>query len=189
MAYKKGIEKIPEITKEALLEDKESIFLVQEKEESYRRITEKIAFVEKIERGTEGEISKLNLIFAGNIKVNTKAYIDSLVQENTFISAWGYFDEFKDKISFYCKGGCQRILSRLDEVEYIDVTYPYRMGIPELSKIEILPPYENTAEILQIEDTGIYYAKGNIEDMQTANENVNIIDTRVHKRFKAISFK
>lgn len=189
MSYKKGIEKIPKIIKEGLAEEKGVAFFMQDKDENYRRITENVALVESIERGTEGEMSKLTLRFEGGERITTMAFINNLIQEGEFISTWGYFDEFNGKITYYCKGGCQRILSKLEEIEYVDVTIPYRMGVAELSKIVITPPCTNTEEIEEIEDTGIFYIKGNIKTLNETSGNENIIDTRIHKKFKAISFK
>ena len=177
MPYKKGVEKIPHIIKEAISENKDVVFLIKTKEKEFRRITENVAFVEHLEKGQEDEMAKLTLRFANNTVVETIAYIDKMIEENCFISLWGYFDTFNDKVCFYCKGGCQRILSRLDEMEIINVEYPYRMGIAELSEVKILDAYESTSNIEQIEDSDIYYIKG--KNKNTTNGEENVINTKL----------
>lgn len=186
MPYKKGVEKIPHIIKEAISENKDVVFLIKTKEKEFRRITENVAFVEHLEKGQEDEMAKLTLRFANNTVVETIAYIDKMIEENCFISLWGYFDTFNDKVCFYCKGGCQRILSRLDEMEIINVEYPYRMGIAELSEVKILDAYESTSNIEQIEDSDIYYIKG--KNKNTTNGEENVINTKLCKKYKRISF-
>ena len=187
MAYKKGVEKIPHIIKEAISENKDVVFLIKTKEKEFRRITEYVAFVERLEKGQKDEMAKLTLRFANNTAVETIAYIDKMIEENCFISLWGYFDIFNDKVCFYCKGGCQRILSRLDEMELINVEYPYRMGIAELSEIKILDVYENTSNIKQIEDSDIYYIKEKNKNNINSEEE-NVINTRICKKYKRINF-
>ena len=71
-------------------------------------------------------------------------------------------------------------------MEIINVEYPYRMGIAELSEVKILDAYESTSNIEQIEDSDIYYIKG--KNKNTTNGEENVINTKLCKKYKRISF-
>ena len=181
MAYKKGLETFQEKSLNDLKEGKESILLI-ESNNTLRRMTEHISYVEEVKRGEEGEMSTIKLRFAGNTVIETRAYIDWSIHENILVSTWGFFDEVKGNLKYFCKGGIQRVITKATDFLNYDLEKTYRMGFVELSKPEISSTYLKNEKIEPIEDTGLFYFAGNITEIENNLNNNSVVNTTVAKK-------
>lgn len=165
----------------ALQNNKDSALLVEHNGE-LRRVKEFIGYVEEIPDREEGEMATLKIRFARNQTVETKAYIDDTIQENMLVSMWGFFDNVKDEIRFFCKCGMQRVIGSATQCKEFDLRKTYRMGFVDISEVEISPVYMKKEGVREIDGKAKIYAfSGNLSDIENSLENNSVIDTTTSK--------
>lgn len=181
MAYKNIMSTYHANVVYALQNHEDSALLVEHNGE-LRRVKEFIGYVENITNREEGEMATLKIRFAKNQTVETRAYIDDTIQEKMIVSIWGFFDQTKDEIKFFCKCGMQRVIGSATQCKKFDLRKTYRMGFVELSEVEISPIYMKKEGVREIDKKAKIYAfSGDLSNIENSLENNSVIDTAKSK--------
>ena len=170
MSYKPAMIKYCLIRNKKIVEGKD-VILLSKKDNKYYEVREHIGLLTKIypKISWSTEVPEVEIKFQGGKSYRIRAYIDSNIEENCFVSIYGIFTPLMNgKLEFTCKGGMTRVFETLGQAGRVNPKYIYRFGIVQLSKPEISTRYPSTLNDLEILEENILwiYSSKNLEKEQ-----------------------
>ena len=177
---------IREPVKEALKNNKEFSLLAKKKNGSgYYQIKEYIGYLRSSEvNTTRTDMNNLEIVFANGKVVKTIAYVDGIIEPNTFISVYGYMYKFNETIQLACCLGVERVFDTIPSIlQYaneINLERPHIIkAILNLSEAKESKEYSVSESIKPFKDTKFFYIEEESKNELTLLSGINY-DTIKH---------